>query len=800
MACGMAQDVRLARRMTTPLDINLLPVARYAGRDYPELLCLYASEPPRRRARGRDADRLALYLAMAGNAPLPPGKQDQALADLAKLYYETPGSVTAGLRRVAEELNKALLERNLLLASSSRQGLGILIQLAMRQSQVTLAISGPAQAFLISSDQTQRFADAEMAQRGLGQSRETPLSLYQITLQANDTLILAAQSAPEWQPSMLASLYGQGPESLRRKLFSPSVTDVNAVIVQARPGKGKINLPKSVKPSPQPSPGTTPSAPTAPMPQSSVKAPASAMPKPAAPVGAPVGASAGQIIEQPPTPIQAASEEQQAAPIREPLAATSVTPEAIEAASPAAEARPNSTVAADHETPTAGNQESVIAPPKRRFMLKGFFAALLAALSGGLRSVGRGLSKLLSRILPEDALASIPSTMMAFIALAAPVIIVTIASLVYMRLGRAAQFEIYYSQAQQIAERGLGQSDVAARYADLETALELLRKAELYGSDPGINSLRARVRSAMDDLELIKRVLYRPAIIGGLPAAVKVTEMVALEDNLYLLDGNSGNVIRARLTSQGYQVDAEFQCGVNVGGIPGLKPLINIEAWPPGFTPEASLLALDAFGGALYCLPDAPPKSDRLKAPEEGALSDVAGFTLDLGEAYVLDRASNQVWIYRRSELTVEPKPFFNQEVPELNDVVDLAVNRDDLYLLHADGALTLCFYSEFEGVPTRCSRPPYVDFRPGRESLPLTPPSPFAKIQSTLPPDPSLFLLEPATQAIYHFSLRNLSFQRQYMPDRELASGQATAFTVDNIQRYLFLAIGNQVYYAVLP
>ncbi len=786
--------------MTTSLDINLLPVARYAGRDYPELLCLYASEPPRRRARGRDADRLALYLAMVGNAPLPPGKQDQALADLAKLYYETPGSVTAGLRRVAEELNKALLERNLLLASSSRQGLGILIQLAMRQSQVTLAISGPAQAFLISSNQTQRFADPDMAQRGLGQSRETPLSLYQVSLQANDTLILAAQSAPEWEPSLLTSLYGQGPESLRRKLFSPSVTDVNAVIVQARPGKGKINLPKPVKPAPQPSPGTKRAAPIAPTPQPSVKAPAPALPKPAAPAGAPIEAGAGQSNEQAPMSVHAASEGQQAAPAGEPIVVASAPPEDIEAASPAAEVSPIATTAADQEAPTAGDQEVAVVRPKRRFTLGSLVAPLQAALSGALGAVGRGLSGLFSRLLPEDALLSIPSTVMAFTALAAPVVIVTIASLVYMRLGRNAQFENYYSQAQQIAERGLGQSDVATRYADLETALELLRKAEIYGSDPGIQSLRARVRNAMDDLELIKRVLYQPAIVGGLPAAVKVTEIVALEDNLYLLDGNSGNVIRARLTSQGYQVDAEFQCGVNVGGIPGLKPLINIEAWPPGFTPEASLLALDAFGGALYCLPDAPPKSDRLKAPEEGALSDVAGFALDLGDTYVLDRASNQVWIYRRSELTVDPKPFFNQEVPELNNVVDLAVNRDDLYLLHADGSLTLCFYSEFEGVPTRCSQPPYVDFRPGRENLPLTPPSPFAKIQNTLPPDPSLFLLEPATQAIYHFSLRNLSFQRQYMPDRELAPGAATAFAVDNIQRYLFLAIGNQVYYAVLP
>ena len=94
--------------MATSLDINLLPAARYAGRDYPELLSLHAAEPPRHSARGREADRLILYLAVAGNAPLPPGKQDQVLADLSKLFFETPGSVTAALRKAAEELVASL--------------------------------------------------------------------------------------------------------------------------------------------------------------------------------------------------------------------------------------------------------------------------------------------------------------------------------------------------------------------------------------------------------------------------------------------------------------------------------------------------------------------------------------------------------------------------------------------------------------------------------------------------------------------------------------------------------------------
>ena len=143
---------------------------------------------------------------------------------------------------------------------------------------------------------------------------------------------------------------------------------------------------------------------------------------------------------------------------------------------------------------------------------------------------------------------------------------------------------------------------------------------------------------------------------------------------------------------------------------------------------------------------------------------------------------------------------FFNEEIPDLQDVVDMTVSRGDLYLLHADNRLTLCFYSDFQGVPTRCSTPNYVDFRPGRENMPLIPPAPFTQIQNTLPPDPSLYFLEPQNQSVYHFSLRNLAFQRMIAPESPPATGSATAFFVDNLQGYVYLAIGNQVFYAVLP
>ncbi len=233
------------QRNAAALDLYLLPVARLAGVEDESLLSLHASEPPRRPARGRERDRLILYLSIQGNAPLSATKQAQILANLAHLYYQTPGSVTTALRTVADELNRLLWERNTALAGSNRQGLGVLTQLALRGNQVTLAIGGAAHAYHLTSERVSLLADPELGERALGQSRQTPLRLFQLTLRSGDILLLHSGIPKSGQLPLLANLHGLGPESLRRKLFPPSLNEANAVIVAVRAGEGRIHLPHS---------------------------------------------------------------------------------------------------------------------------------------------------------------------------------------------------------------------------------------------------------------------------------------------------------------------------------------------------------------------------------------------------------------------------------------------------------------------------------------------------------------------------------------------------------------------------
>jgi hypothetical protein len=137
-----------------------------------------------------------------------------------------------------------------------------------------------------------------------------------------------------------------------------------------------------------------------------------------------------------------------------------------------------------------------------------------------------------------------------------------------------------------------------------------------------------------------------------------------------------------------------------------------------------------------------------------------------------------------------------------MENVIDLAVDKNDLYLLHEDGHITLCTFSNLGVSPTRCNDPfPYADSRVGREGQVLLPEAPFVQVRTTQPPDPSLYLLQADTQAIYHFSLRLLTFQRQLRSQNPLsADSPATAFDIRPDGRVVFMALGNRVYYAGMP
>ena len=149
------------------------------------------------------------------------------------------------------------------------------------------------------------------------------------------------------------------------------------------------------------------------------------------------------------------------------------------------------------------------------------------------------------------------------------------------------------------------------------------------------------------------------------------------------------------------------------------------------------------------------------------------------------------------------PLLFFSENPPEgMPGAIDILVTTEDLYLLYGDGHITLCSISRMAEVPMRCYDPTTLqDDRPGHQPGPIITDAIFTQMSFAAPPDPSLYLLVPNTHAIYQFSPRpdSLTLRGQFratVGQSKRFTSPATAMAI-SLNRYLFISIENQVYFA---
>ena len=118
-----------------PLDIHLSPLYRIQGQEQAEMPGMLALTPPKNAARGREQDRLIVYLALTGTATLTTSEYRKFAEDTAAVFYQTPRAVTSALRAAADSLNKVLLERNMRTSSIGQYTLAWLALAAVREGQ-----------------------------------------------------------------------------------------------------------------------------------------------------------------------------------------------------------------------------------------------------------------------------------------------------------------------------------------------------------------------------------------------------------------------------------------------------------------------------------------------------------------------------------------------------------------------------------------------------------------------------------------------------------------------------------------
>lgn len=734
--------------MTDAFDLNLLTLHRSGGREQADLPGVHVAMPPRRAARGRKNDGFIAYLHVESGPALSREQHQTLLNSLEKTFYSTPGSATAALRALAESLNEVLMNRNL--RAGGEPTLVFLTLMAARDDMLYVAQSGPAHGFLITRQNIEHIYDPHTAGRGLGVSRTPPMRYFQTRLTDGALLLVTPRLAPGWNSTTFKDSAGRPLAHAAQRFVGDAQGDVQGILLEARHGSGALSLLRA--------PAALQRSAPAPRPAAQPKTETPALTAPAAP------------------------RETEAAP------------------EPAAEPRRRATAQAAHpQLPerTAGNPPA--APARAR---PAFGPALLKAgrsLGEFSRRAGGKARSALSRILPGEDLFTLPASTMALIAVAVPVVVTTIALVVYLNRGRAQGFQTYFGQAQASAQAAAMAEDPESAAAAWRSALFYLDRADAYLKDPQAEALRAQAQAALDELEGVYRLTFSPAIAGSLNPGVKIRQLAATGTDLYMLDIASGSVLRAWLTGTGYELDPNFSCGPAQYGAYIIGPLVDLAALPRNSL-NAPIVAMDANGNLLYCIPGEAPLAAPL-IPPDSAWGNPIAMAVDGDNLYILDPLTNAVWLYRGedSQFREPPRFFFSVEVPRLDTAIDMAMDGDDLFLLHNDGHYSLCIFSTLAEAPTRCEDPAiYTDNRPGRSSGPQVEGATFYLMQRTAPPEPSLFFLDPITRSIYHFSLR-VNLVRQYRVQSDFPEGLATAFAISPT-RAVFLALNDRVYISYLP
>ncbi len=797
-------------------DLFLFSLHLTNNQNQPDLPGLFSATAPRGASRIRTEDLLIMLLSLANTDSFPAAEQEDLFQSLAKTYFKSTGTVTSGMRSVAEQLNTFLLERNLRGAREGAQSVGVLNLAVIHHEALYLVHVGQTHSYVMARDHVQEFSDPYTAGRGAGVSRTLNLRYYQEPVQPGDVLVLSANPPAGWTPSALANSTQLTMDHLRRRLLSHSGPNLEAAVVQFQKGKGQIHrlrlrssLPVTQSSAPvqeepagsslldsedgadAPAAATSRERPSRPPVQLPVSAPPVEAEKPLqeSPRSATTPAQAGVFIGGE-TQSQPEAHPVERRPTRRPKpaqAATSTPP-----AAPAPAARPPR-------------------PKKEGPTLRQTLAAMWLAGRSTRQKNKQTRQNWLARLMPGTSteLPSISPAALLFIAILVPLLVTAVAGTVYFRKGQAQEQQLYMQQAQQFAAQAAKDKTPSLQRNDWNQALAFVIKAEVYGRTDASRALHKKAQQALDNMDGVIRLAMLPAIAGGFASSINITRMVATNTDVYLLDSTQGRVLRLFLTGQGYQVDPQFKCGQGpAGGGIIVGPLIDITAIPPDAPNKATLLAIDANGNILYCTPGDIPLSKMLPQPQ-GYWGTISGITFSGRSLYVMDTKLSAVWIFKGDSTLGfgdPPTLFFGNDVPSLGDVVDMIIYSDDLYLLHNDGQMTRCTYSNFQNSPTKCITPiPYMDERPGAKPRPTKFPN--TKFSQMLIAQPySIYIMDLKKPALYHFSL-SLSMQQALVPDQDgdypLPNSIPTAFTVMpdlSASRRAFIAYGNQVFYAPLP
>jgi len=833
-------------------DLNILPIHRQNGQEFADLPGLLAVAPPRKAARGRDKDSLVLYLMLAGNANFSTGEVKGLTSNAANLFYQTPGSLTSAMRKMTESINTVLLERNLSTTGRGQYALGSLVLAVIRENQCTLSLSGPTHVVWVTEGAQRHVHDPALSGKGLGSSQNIQTYLSQIEFKPNDLIALCGKFPKDWEADLL---YERPPASLdasyRKLTFTKG--DLNAALIQPKSGRGIITVLRSpninasrtqpplvsaqgepvpvIEEEVQPEPFTLQKnepqeEPVEFEPDYTVEETEPTFEEPPitedeldalADLGAHLIQPSAYAIPPQPENIYSPPEAKSA------TAPTPTGPRTFPPSIPRAKPpEPKIEDDFDEEQELEVETEEEIVEEEIDSDLQksdkptahAEAARQMAKIAvGGIKTgrrlnerLGEFLRNFLPKLMPgtdSNQPLVIPSYVMVSVAIIIPVMVAVVSWIVYQKYGLNETYDELFRQALVAKAQADSETDPIRQRVAFERVLELVDQTAQYRETDETKLLRNETQAKWDNLMGVLRLEFIPAFTNGLGGTIQISRMAASESDLYMLNAEGGNVLHATFTGRSLEYDGAFNCQPGVYGGYEVETIVDILALPKVNAVGAAVLGIDPNGRLLYCAPGQVPQVFLLPPLPNIEWGRITSFVLDNDNLYILDAESRAVWVYRGRDSTFLDPPyfFFGNQIPEIDNAIDLAVSGDDLYLLHADGHLSTCTYSRIQEVPTRCVDPaPRIDNFAAHQDIDIFAQAHFTQMSLTNPPNPVVLLLDADNRTVFRFTPRSLELQNQI----GAYTGKASPFQQGSISAMaispnyiLYVAIGNQVYFA---
>jgi hypothetical protein len=444
--------------------------------------------------------------------------------------------------------------------------------------------------------------------------------------------------------------------------------------------------------------------------------------------------------------------------------------------------------------------------PKKPSRLQNFFRRVNIRSRRILQQSLFGIAKVGARLFPglaEPSPSSYSTKFLALTAIIIPLVVVTIASLVYFRFGRNQQFQLNLADARTAIAVAETKETLEEAREDYILAQFWLEQAARYGTSEELTRLQEKVQSNLDSIDFIVRLKFTPIVSGGFGPESHLTSLAASSTDLYVLDDTHDTIWHVWSTGRGFDIDGEFECLREAGPEGKISTPVGIAIVPaPSALGVESIIGIDDAGLIIYCAPDKIPTIAELSPPEQG-WGIIQTFEVYNNRLYILDSGRNSVYVYDASNGFVSGNPtnYFAGQIPDLSGAIDIAGSQDGLLILYADGHLDLCrqiletdsseniFRTECETLQFRDERVGHEEkaFRQIPDALPL-------QVYFSPPPEPSLYFQDILSGGIYQYSMRMI-YQTKFLP-QEPFEDEVSAFAIGP-PNHVYIATANQIYHA---